>query len=147
MIKGVDYIGVAVGAIIFNKKGELFLAKRGKKARNERGYWEVPGGGVEFNETLQEAVKREIMEEYGIKIELIQQFPAMNHFILNEKQHWVPTSFLAEIKEGQISQILEPEKCGEIGWFSLNALPNPLSIITKIDLDYYQNIYLKNEKK
>lgn len=37
MKKGVDYIGVGVGAIILNDKGEVFLAKRGLKAKNERG--------------------------------------------------------------------------------------------------------------
>lgn len=46
MKKGIDYIGVAVGAMIFNEEGKLFLTKRGKKARNERGCWEIPGGGV-----------------------------------------------------------------------------------------------------
>jgi len=44
MKKGIDYIGVGAGAIIFNKDGALFLAKRGKEARNEKHKWEFPGG-------------------------------------------------------------------------------------------------------
>ena len=63
MKKGVDYIGVGVGAAIFNREGKLFLTLRGKKAKNERGKWEIPGGGVEFGETFEQALKRELKEE------------------------------------------------------------------------------------
>jgi len=37
MKKGVDYIGIGVGALIVNKEGKLFLAMRGKETRNESG--------------------------------------------------------------------------------------------------------------
>ena len=134
MKPGIDYVGISVGAMIFNKKRELFLSKRSENATNERGCWEIPGGKVHFGETLQDAVKREIKEEHGIDIDLIEQFPAANHFIPNEKQHWVPTTFLAKIKKGQEPKIVEPDKCDAIGWFDLKNLPHPLSIITKIDL-------------
>ncbi len=55
MKKGIDYIGVGVGAIIFNTDGKVFLARRDRKARSELGKWEFPGGGVEFGETLEHA--------------------------------------------------------------------------------------------
>lgn len=139
MKPGIDYIGVSVGAMIFNEKDELFLSKRSKNATNERGCWEVPGGKVDFGETLQDAVKREIKEEYGVDIELIEQFPAANHLINAEKQHWVPTTFLAKIKSGQKPKIIEPDKCDAIGWFNLKKLPKPISIITIIDLSYFKN--------
>ena len=44
MIVGIDCIGVGVGAMVFNNEGKVFLAQRGSKATNERGYWEFPGG-------------------------------------------------------------------------------------------------------
>lgn len=134
MKPGIDYIGVSAGAMIFNKKGDLFLSKRSKKASNEKGHWETPGGGVRFGETLQNAVKREIKEEYGVDIILIKQFPAANHIIPKENQHWIATTFLAKIKQGQTPKIMEPDKCDAIGFFSLSKLPTPLSIITKLDL-------------
>jgi len=134
MKKGVDYIGVSAGAMIVNEKGKLFLAKRSQHAKNERGCWENPGGGVEFGETLEDAVQREMMEEYGVHIEIIEQFPAENHLIPEEKQHWVATTFLARIIPGEQPQIMEPDKCDAIGWFSLDNLPTPLSIITQLDI-------------
>lgn len=48
MKAGVDYIGVSVGALIINEKGEVFLSKRSLQARNERGKWEAPGGADSF---------------------------------------------------------------------------------------------------
>jgi 8-oxo-dGTP diphosphatase len=58
MKKGIDYICVGAGAIIFNMNGALFLAKRGREARNEKYKWEFPGGSVEFGETLEKALVR-----------------------------------------------------------------------------------------
>lgn len=138
MKQGVDFIGVAVGAMMFNEKGELFLSKRSQLAKNERGCWGIPGGTVEFGETLQKAIKREIREEFGIDIRILEQFPAADHIISKEKQHWVPTTFLVAVKTGQTPRIMEPKKCDAIGWFPLEKLPQPLSIITKADISYYR---------
>lgn len=138
MKAGVDYIGVAVGLFIINDRGEVFLTKRSKEVTNERGTWEIPGGKVHFGETLQDAAKREAKEEYGIDIELVEQFPAQNHLLPEEKQHWVPTCFRAKIVGTKKPKIMEPSKCDAIGWFSFSKLPKPLSIITKIDIDYYK---------
>ncbi|MEI6533581.1 MAG: NUDIX domain-containing protein [Candidatus Roizmanbacteria bacterium] len=140
MKKGIDYIGVAVGAMIFNDKDELFLSKRSKNCKNERGCWEIPGGGVNFNEKLSDAIIREMKEEYGIDIIIIQQYPAFDHILTDEKQHWVPSTFLARLKQNQMPVIMEPEKCDEIGWFQLDKLPSPLSKITILDLNYYKNL-------
>ena len=138
MKAGIDYIGVSVGILILNDKGDLFLSKRSQNTTNEHGTWEIPGGKVHFGETLQDAAKREAKEEYWIEVEIIKQFSTQNHFIPNEKQHWVPTAFLCKILGTKKPQILEPEKCDEIGWFSLGNLPKPLSIITKLDIAEYQ---------
>lgn len=141
MKAGIDYIGVAVGVFIINDEGKVFLTKRSKNATNESGTWEIPGGKVHFGETLQDAAKREAKEEYGIDIELLEQFPAQNHLIPEEKQHWVPTSFLCRIIDKKMPRIMEMDKCDEIGWFSFDKLPTPLSIITKIDIAQYQKTH------
>ena len=138
MKNGVDYIGVSVGSMMFNDKNELFLAKRSQNCKNEKGCWEIPGGGVEFGEKLSDAVKREMKEEYGIDIEILEQFPAADHIIPKENQHWLPTTFLTKIKNNQKPKIMEPNKCDAIGFFSLHSLPSPLSIITQMDLGYYK---------
>lgn len=122
MKKGVDYIGVGVGAIILNKDGTLFLARRGAEARNEREKWEFPGGSVEFGETLENALIREIHEEYGFAIEVVQLLDVVNHILPREGQHWVSPTYLCRYKNGT-PRILEPHKCDDIGWFTLAQLP------------------------
>jgi len=121
MKKGIDYIGVGAGAIIFNKEGRLFLAKRGKEARNEKHKWEFPGGSIEFGETLANALVREIREEYGFVIEVVQLLDVVDHILPEEKQHWVSPTYLCRYKNGK-PRILEPHKCEEIGWFDLEHI-------------------------
>jgi 8-oxo-dGTP diphosphatase len=134
MKKGIDYVGVGVGAVVINRKGKYFLTKRGKRARNEVGKWEFPGGGLEYGDTLKDTVIREIKEEFGFEIEPYEQLPACDHRIPNEKQHWIAIAFLSRIKRGK-PKILEPEKCDEIGWFTLDEIGKmELSIPTRFHL-------------
>lgn len=139
--KGVDYIGVGVGAAIISQDRKMFIAKRGPKAKNERGKWEIPGGSVEFGETFEAALHREIMEEIGVEVEIIELLDICDHIISEEQQHWVSPTFLCKIKSGT-PQILEPEKCVEIGWFTLEeAAKLDLSIVTKYDIETLKKRY------
>lgn len=137
MKRGVDYIGVGVGALIVDDQGRLFLTKRGLHAQNERGTWEFPGGSVEFGETLAAALRREIYEEYGITIAVGELLEVVDHLLLDEGQHWVSPTFLCTIVEGE-PQICEPEKCSAIGWFDPHDVPTPLSQITQQNLHTYR---------
>lgn len=137
---GHDCIGVGVGAMVFNQEGEVFLAQRGPKATNETGMWEFPGGQVEFGETLAEAIQREFIEEYGMHIEILELLSVSDHILAEENQHWVSPTFIAVHRDGT-PQILEPEKCIAIGWFSLAELPEPLSIVSQDNMHSYHAKY------
>jgi mutator protein MutT len=137
-IKGVDYIGVGIGAIIVNSEGKMLLAKRGRKAKNEKGKWEFPGGSVEFGDTMKETIIREMKEELGIEIEPLEHLPAIDHIIPSDGQHWVTSAFISRIVSGEPT-IMEPEKCDKIGWFALTEMKNmvdELSIASKQYLPY-----------
>lgn len=134
MKKGIDYIGVGVGAVIFDSDGRVFLAKRGREARNESGKWEFPGGGVEYGETLEQAIAREVREEYGIEIDVLNLLDVVNHLIPEERQHWVSPTFLCRIASGT-PFIREPHKCDDIGWFAIDEIPEEkLSLASKKSL-------------
>ena len=62
-----------VAAIIQNRAGEILCAKRGswKDAADK---WEFPGGKVSADESLEQALVREIKEELGVEIKVLRQF-------------------------------------------------------------------------
>ena len=121
MKKGVDYIGVGVGAVIVNREGKIFLSKRGKGAYNEKGTWECPGGAMHFGESLEETIVREIQEEFDFTIQPIEQLEPFNHIIPEEKQHWIALCFICIPVKGT-PMIQEPEKCEKIGWFTVEEM-------------------------
>jgi ADP-ribose pyrophosphatase YjhB (NUDIX family) len=52
-----------VGALIF-RRGSILLVQRGKEPL--KGWWSLPGGALEMGESLDEAVRREVLEETGL---------------------------------------------------------------------------------
>ena len=58
---------MAAGALIFNEKEELIIVEPSYKSD-----WEIPGGGIEKNESPQEALIREIKEELGVDLDAAQ---------------------------------------------------------------------------
>jgi 8-oxo-dGTP diphosphatase len=125
---------VGVGAVIFNSVANVFLAKRGREARNKSEIWEFPGGGVEFGEMHEQALVREVMEEYGIAIEVQDLLNVVYHIIPREKQHRVSPTYLCRIKSGT-PYIREPNKCDEISWYNLWEIPvDRLTIASKKSL-------------
>ena len=139
MKKGIDYIGVGAGAIIQDGQGRLFMARRADGARNEHGRWEFPGGAVEFGETLEHALKREIYEEFGIEIQVCRLIDVIDHILPDEGQHWVSPTFLCRMLSG-VSAIREPDKCDAIGWFLPGDIPDNLAQATRVSFGHYLDI-------
>jgi 8-oxo-dGTP diphosphatase len=137
MKEGKDTIGVGVGAIIVNDDGEVFMARRGKEATNERGLWEFPGGKVEFGEKLKDAVRREIKEEFDIDIEVIELLDVVDHILPDEGQHWVSPSYVCRLVSGE-PRIVEPDKCDEICWYPIDNIPSNITQATQVNADDYR---------
>lgn len=56
---------IVTAAIIFDKKGNVLLTRRKKGEQNE-GFWEFPGGKLRERETLEECLRRELLEELKV---------------------------------------------------------------------------------
>lgn len=67
-MKNRELISTGVGAVIFKDK-DVLLIQRGKAPF--KGQWSIPGGGLEYGETLHHAVHREVFEETSVKIEIL----------------------------------------------------------------------------
>ena len=74
--KPVPYYDIAVGIVC--RGDEVLIAKR-KADQMLGGLWEFPGGKKEESETLEEAVKREILEETSLSVEVKELFCAVKH--------------------------------------------------------------------
>jgi len=62
-----------------------------------------------------------------------------NYIIKEENAHWVATSYLCKIVGGK-EKIMEPEKASDMKWFSLDNLPEKITITTKKALEDYKRI-------
>ncbi len=60
---------VGIGGVIIDQ-GRTLLIRRGSEPL--RGEWSIPGGTLELGETLEEGVVRELLEETGIKVRVIE---------------------------------------------------------------------------
>lgn len=59
-----------MGVIMENKKGQILMVKR--KFDPFKGTWDLPGGFIENNETAEEATRREIFEELGLRVKSLK---------------------------------------------------------------------------
>ncbi|PIS16659.1 MAG: hypothetical protein COT61_02785 [Candidatus Portnoybacteria bacterium CG09_land_8_20_14_0_10_44_13] len=66
MIEQTERPSAVVAGMIINKEGKILLCKSSKW----NNLWVVPGGHIEYGESIEEAIKREVKEEVGLDIEL-----------------------------------------------------------------------------
>ncbi len=128
-MKNEQVVRVGCGALIVNDKDEVLLLKRADSSRDECGYWSQPGGAVDYGETVEESIIREVQEEVGVKIKLIKYLCYTDQNDVKDAEHWVAISYLAEITSGQVKN-MEPHKHSEVKWFRVHKLPRKLSKAT-----------------
>jgi ADP-ribose pyrophosphatase YjhB (NUDIX family) len=59
----------AVGAVVVDRDARVLLIRRGRPP--SAGTWTLPGGRLEPGESLQDAVRREVLEETGVAVEVV----------------------------------------------------------------------------
>lgn len=117
-----------VGAVITDKAGRILVAQRPYSEISYKSYkWEFPGGKVEENESPQDALTREILEELDCEIvvenklgELEYEYPDFNLKM---------DLFLCKMKEGHLPKAIEHN---EIKWIS----PEEMNSLDWIEADY-----------
>ncbi|MEK7131313.1 MAG: non-canonical purine NTP pyrophosphatase [Patescibacteria group bacterium] len=127
-----------VGILIKNKK--MLMTKRRDLRPEFNNKWEFPGGGVEDGESIIQCLKREIKEETGYNIQVVEQLPDIltvdSKF--NYQVHLI--LYICKIKSGQFKPA-DAETCGH-GWFTYkNALKMTMLPLNK------KSIQSKNNNK
>ena len=122
LARGVDYIGVNCIFFCHDDNGKFLLHKRSQNCRDEKGAWDCGTGTMEFGESFDEAVTREVEEEYGVKPIKIEYVGSKNVIREHEgrQTHWIGNLHLVQIDPANAT-IGEPHKMDEIGWFSLST--------------------------
>lgn len=113
---------VGVG-IIVQSKGRVLLGLR--TGSHGSGTWSVPGGHLEFGETIEQCAVREVLEETGLSIDEVKRGPYTNDVFEAEGKHYV-TIFVTASSESGEPKIMEPSKCSRWKWFRWSELPSPL---------------------
>lgn len=125
-------VRVGVGCILI--KGDMVLMGK-RKGSHGQGEWAWPGGHLEFGETIEQCVEREISEETGMKVKPLYPV-AMSNMIKYEK-HYLDIQYVAEHVSGE-PQVLEPDKIEMWQWFPLDNLPEPLFAMCKRGIAGYK---------
>ena len=120
-----EKVMVGLGVILL-KEGKILLGKRHEdpeKADSElhgEGTWTLPGGKLEYQETLEECASREVMEETSIELKNSEVICVAND--KNPHAHFITIGLISEDFEGD-AKVMEPDEITEWEWFPINGLP------------------------
>tara|TARA_B110000444_G_C18697447_1_gene527294 strand:+ start:54 stop:524 length:471 start_codon:yes stop_codon:yes gene_type:complete len=130
-----------VGIAILNSENKIFV---GKRKDNPLDKWQMPQGGVDPNEPLLQAMKRELLEETSIKnIEVLKEFDQWLEYELPEnligkiwegkyrgqKQKWFVVRFHGDDREININT--KNAEFMEWKWIDINLLPDLIVLFKK----------------
>ncbi len=128
MRRGIDHIGVGVVFFCHDGNGNFLMSKRSRNTRDEHGRWDPGGGSIELGESVGDALKREIKEEYCTKVIQSDFLGFRDVHRIDEKgnkTHWVVLDFKVLIDKDKVKNGV-PNEHEEIGWFKLDNLPSPV---------------------
>lgn len=128
---------------IIEKDNKILLIKRSENDPIGPSTWEFVGGKIEFHETMEEALNREVYEETSIKIKIIKLL-YVTSFFTSEDRKIVLITYLCKAENDNV--ILSSEH-NEYGWFSYDEIFDYLPNDIKEDIIKYKvikNIHLTN---
>ena len=127
-VKNVQYnIRKAARAIVINKDNGIALMHAQKY-----NYYKIPGGGVEANESIQQALKREVFEEAGCKVKVSRPVGVIIEYRDKIKVIQISYCFIAHVigipKKNSLTKA-EKEEQFEVKWIS--GLDNAIRLVQK----------------
>ena len=118
-----------VDVIIEWNNGQIVLIHR----KNPPPGWALPGGFVDYGETLEAAAVREAREETSLEIRLVRQFHTYSRPDRDPRRHTISTVFIAQ----GLGQPRAADDAAALGFFTRDALPSPLAFDHGEILDDY----------
>jgi len=128
------HIRVAVDVIIEMEERAIVMIGR----RYPPLGWALPGGFVEYGETLEAAAVREAREETSLDVELVRQFHTYSDPARDPRGHTVSTVFVGRGRGTPRAR----DDARDIGLFRPDGLPHPLAFDhERILADYFDGRY------
>jgi len=118
-------------------KEEKILFLRRYQTGFEDGNYGLPAGHADGKETMREAARREIAEEVGVKIDVndLNLVLTMHRWCGDHER--IDLFFKVERWQGEIKN-MEPEKCDDLSWFSLEDLSENTIPYIRVAIENYQ---------
>ncbi|MFC1663055.1 NUDIX hydrolase [Patescibacteria group bacterium] len=144
-------VGVGVGIMIM-RDNKVLLGQRHhdrKKAGSRfhaEGTWTLPGGKVDYGETLEMSAIREIAEETGLRVDKKQLKLVSLSDDRAPEAHFVSVGFLIDDFVGE-PEVLEPDTITKWHWFPLDELPQPMYFPSQRVIENYQRGIIYQENK
>lgn len=122
-----------IDLIIEYNKGIILINRK-----NPPEGWALPGGFVDYGESLEAAAVREAKEETGLEVELLRQFHAYSDPKRDPRHHTITLVFIAKAK----GQAIAGDDAKELGLFNKDTLPDQLAFDHRdIINDYFTGRY------
>ena len=128
-----------VDIIIKCDKNSIILIDR----KNIPHGWAIPGGFVDYGESLEHAAMREAKEETSLNVKLKEQFFTYSDPKRDKRQHTITTVFIAEIESGSM---LAADDAKDIGCFTINTLPENIAFDHRRIIKDYFNYILQGRR-
>lgn len=117
----VDRASVGVGVIV-RKDGDILQIQR--QGSHGAGSWSVPGGHIDFGESVEQCAAREVMEETGVTIKNPRFLGYTNDIFEVEGKHYVTLWVEADYDSGE-PVITSPRETAFVGWIPVTQLREP----------------------
>ena len=136
MSSPVSDIKVAVDAIVFgySKQEGVSILLIQRKYPPFKNAWAIPGGFILPDETLEEAVRRELREETGIEVNYLEQLYTFGAPQRDPRQRVISIAYVALVKSSQFQQLKASTDAENAQWYNFRELP-PLAFDHKEILD------------
>lgn len=116
---------IGVGAVIEDGEGRILLVKHvPERGGFWQGKWICPGGGLELGETIEEGIKREVMEETQLEIDLVCPLPPFDRIVRSNGEvslHVIYLDYLARETGGSLKA---GDDVGEVVWVERKHIPD-----------------------